>query len=62
MSGKCLVEGDVWVNSIPEIPGIPERGNSTDEGHWWEEHGKKASVVGVRGSTFRHEIIEVGRD
>lgn len=41
MSWKYLVEGAVWVNSIPEIPGIPERGNSTDEGQRWEEHGEK---------------------
>lgn len=41
MSWKYLVEGDVWVNSIPEIPGIPKRRNSTDEGQRWEEHGEK---------------------
>ena len=41
MSRKSLVGGDVWVKSIPEIPDILERGNSTDESQWWEEHGKK---------------------
>lgn len=40
MSGKYLVERDVWVCSIPEIPDIPERGNSSDEcvvGGAWEK-------------------------
>lgn len=65
MSWKYLVEGAVWVNSIPEIPGIPERGNSTDEGQRWEEHGEKLVSVGAqgaRGSTCRHETTEVGRE
>jgi len=37
------IEGGMWVNNIPGIPGIPERRNSTDEGQWWKDHGKKAS-------------------
>lgn len=53
------------VNSIPGIPGIPERKNSTDEGQRWEEHRKRpVNVIGVRearGSTSGQEIREVGR-
>lgn len=57
----------MWVNSIPGIPGIPERKNSTNEGQWWEEHGKRlVSVTGAQeargNSTSGQEITEVGKD
>lgn len=39
------------MNSIPGVPGIPERGISTDEGQGWEEHGKRlVSVAGAQGA------------